>query len=683
MSKVKKLICAAMALVMLAGIPVSAADYGTIEGGSQGEAVSYTDIAQGQTLPVDVSQERIDYRFCPTADGWYGFRTFGSEDGYYNYHTTLLKSDKNWVKSDYVTGIGGHIEIFYQMYVGETYYLSVINYSHEQAPYSLYVDAAGAAQALVLEKQELKGYPGNSVIIDYSFLPVLSLPERVTWSSSDETVFSIAQWGWEYGVMKCPGTATVTAVSESGLTAQCTVTVQEPPSISCGEQVVLDLSADIPLMFIPQEDGYYAFTSPDAPQGLWGYVRNDGYDEVAYTPSEEPFSMVPYLKAGQRYYLETHIRDSEGKVCTIALEKTTAPTAIVPLQERVTKYPGCSGVLKACSYPVNTGDGQYIWSTEDTQILALDQSGSYETLAPGTATVTVTSDTGLTATVIVDVIQPPEGTVDYGQCGPDLLWHKSADGTLTVIGTGMMWSESFCCEDITNVILPQGLTWIGVDAFLGCDKLTQITIPQTVQRIDEGVFFGCENLRHIYFEGDAPQLGEDIFREDTATAYYLRDSRGWSADVCGTYGGNIIWKTWDAASGTVCVTLAGDPAQDITVSLLRDGEVVYIGTDRFYNVTPGSYTVTVSKYGHVTREYPVTVGKEAMTLDVQIHLIGDVTADGRVNMGDVGRVYAHIKGKTEITDDYTLACANANGGKLNIGDVSRIFAHVKNSKRLF
>lgn len=649
------------------------------------EVVSYTDIAQGQTLAVDVSQKRTYYRFCPTADGWYGFRTFGAEDVYNDYHATLLDSDMDWVEYDYVSEVGGHIEIFWEMNAGEIYYLSITNYSDDQPPYSLYVDAAATAQELVLKNQELSGYPGNSVIFDFSFQPLLSLPERVSWSSSDETVLAVEQWGWEYGIMKRPGTVTVTATSENGLTAQCTVTVLEPPSISCGEQATMDLAADIPLMFIPQEDGYYAVSSPDAPDGTWGYVRNDAYEELADTESGETFYMAPYLEAGQRYYIEAHIRDNEAVACTIQVEKVSAPTAIIPVPEKRTEYVGNSGILEACFYPANSGEEHYTWSTEDTDIIDLWPGGSYDVLALGTATVTVTSDSGLTATTIIEVVEPPADAVSYGECGPNLLWYKTADGTLTVTGTGMMWGESFCGDDITSVILPQGLTWIGRDAFLSCDNLTQITIPQTVTRLDPGVFYGCDNLRNIYFEGDAPELGEDAFWNVTATAAYLSNSRGWNADVCQSYGGSITWETWQTEGGTIScsVTASDDLAGDVTVALLQDGEVVYTGTDRLYNLTPGSYTMTVSKYGHVTREYAITVGSEAMTQDVEICPIGDVTGDGKVNVGDVGRVYAHIKGSTQITDDYALECANANGGRLNIGDVATIYAHVKGGKRLF
>jgi hypothetical protein len=129
---------------------------------------------------------------------------------------------------------------------------------------------------------------------------------------------------------------------------------------------------------------------------------------------------------------------------------------------------------------------------------------------------------------------------------------------------------------------------------------------------------------------------------------------------------------------------------DTTIELWKDGDAVATASQVvsgksycFEAVTPGTYTMVVSKYGHVSREYEVTVADAEVTLNVKICLNGDVTGDGQVNIGDVGRVYAYVKGTKDITDDYMMACANANGGSLNIGDVGAVYAHVKGTRLLF
>ncbi len=128
-------------------------------------------------------------------------------------------------------------------------------------------------------------------------------------------------------------------------------------------------------------------------------------------------------------------------------------------------------------------------------------------------------------------------------------------------------------------------------------------------------------------------------------------------------------------TGTITVELTND-ANTYTATT-EDGSYTIEG------VAAGSYTMTVSKYGHVTRSYSVTVGSEAVKQDVQICLIGDANGDGQISVGDVAKVYAHIKGN-ELTDAYALECAEVSGdGKLTIGDTAKIYAHMKGGKQLF
>ena len=66
------------------------------------------------------------------------------------------------------------------------------------------------------------------------------------------------------------------------------------------------------------------------------------------------------------------------------------------------------------------------------------------------------------------------------------------------------------------------------------------------------------------------------------------------------------------------------------------------------------------------------------------YLIGDASGDGKVNMGDVAKVYAHTRGTSLLTSNNTLAAADTNGdGKINLGDVSRILAHITGKKPLW
>ena len=67
-------------------------------------------------------------------------------------------------------------------------------------------------------------------------------------------------------------------------------------------------------------------------------------------------------------------------------------------------------------------------------------------------------------------------------------------------------------------------------------------------------------------------------------------------------------------------------------------------------------------------------------LDLVITIPGDINADGNLNIGDVAKTYAHVRGTKQLTDPYQLKCADFTGdNRLNLGDVARAYAKVKMS----
>lgn len=70
-----------------------------------------------------------------------------------------------------------------------------------------------------------------------------------------------------------------------------------------------------------------------------------------------------------------------------------------------------------------------------------------------------------------------------------------ADGSVTRIAIMAFYG----CWELTNIVLPNGITHIGAEAFSGCD-LVSITIPSTVTVIGAGAFAGNNSLSEIKVE---------------------------------------------------------------------------------------------------------------------------------------------------------------------------------------
>ncbi len=143
------------------------------------------------------------------------------------------------------------------------------------------------------------------------------------------------------------------------------------------------------------------------------------------------------------------------------------------------------------------------------------------------------------------------------------------------------------------------------------------------------------------------------------------------------------------------VTTFGSETDETIITLVKEGETeaAYTITVNEYTVSgetciaeyslegvePGEYTLYVSKKNHVTREYKITVAEEKTALDLKIHLLGDVTGDGKVNTVDVARANSHAK-KVQFLEGYELLCADTNFEgevKVNTVDVARINSHAK------
>jgi len=66
------------------------------------------------------------------------------------------------------------------------------------------------------------------------------------------------------------------------------------------------------------------------------------------------------------------------------------------------------------------------------------------------------------------------------------------------------------CSGLTSITIPASVTNIGASAFYGCSGLTSITIPASVTNIGASAFYGCSNLRSVYVLRNEPDESEGI-----------------------------------------------------------------------------------------------------------------------------------------------------------------------------
>ena len=112
--------------------------------------------------------------------------------------------------------------------------------------------------------------------------------------------------------------------------------------------------------------------------------------------------------------------------------------------------------------------------------------------------------------------------VASGTCGADgdnLTWMLDNEGTLTISGTGDMYSYDYYSKapwysrrtSIINVVIEDGVTSIGDYAFCGCSDLRSITIPDSVTGIGQWAFYKCSGLTSITIPDGVTSIGKGAF----------------------------------------------------------------------------------------------------------------------------------------------------------------------------
>lgn len=116
--------------------------------------------------------------------------------------------------------------------------------------------------------------------------------------------------------------------------------------------------------------------------------------------------------------------------------------------------------------------------------------------------------------------------VANGLCGstPDIYavsWSLDSEGTLKISGSGDMYDFDHRCyypiwhnyvSEIQSVIVEEGVTSIGSDAFIDCRALRSVTIPESVTKIGSGAFKRCQSLKQIQLPKGIKSIESSTFQ---------------------------------------------------------------------------------------------------------------------------------------------------------------------------
>ncbi len=121
-----------------------------------------------------------------------------------------------------------------------------------------------------------------------------------------------------------------------------------------------------------------------------------------------------------------------------------------------------------------------------------------------------------------------------GECGKNVGW-SYADGTLTVSGKGAMTSfDSVTAQpwqqykdEITKVVIEEGVTSVGRCAFYGFEAITEVTLPESLTSIEQYAFFSCKGLTALEIPKNVIFIGQYSFRKSAIADISFADAAGW------------------------------------------------------------------------------------------------------------------------------------------------------------
>ena len=131
---------------------------------------------------------------------------------------------------------------------------------------------------------------------------------------------------------------------------------------------------------------------------------------------------------------------------------------------------------------------------------------------------------------------------ECGWCGPDARYCIYSDGTLEINGVGTMYDYSGFTHspwydhrnEITKIVIGDGITQLGVSAFIGLKHVTELTIPITINSVVSDVrpaFAGCYRIEKITFTCGKDGYGFDYAVHEGSNNWYQNTPWYQSRDI--------------------------------------------------------------------------------------------------------------------------------------------------------
>lgn len=410
---------------------------------------------------------------------------------------------------------------------------------------------------------------GSCQILTATVSPSNATNKTLTWSSSNTSVATVSN-----GVVKAVGfgTATITAKSNNGKTANCSVTVNpiQPTGIKAtpetstlyGLNGTVKLSANVmPSNATNKAVTWSSRNTSVATVSSDGTVKAVGYGTTVITATtvngltsnctinvkkEEVTSLTIATKPTKtNYYVGDTLNTAgltlkaaynNGTTQTITSGFTCTPTALstAGVQTVTVNYGGKTAtfnvnvelpVLPFVTLAFDPTDG--VLDLADTPEKTVYPGEAYGRLPEPTADGMVflgwytESGKRITSLTTCDLTGDATVSARWALASAEGWSFDEATGTLTLDGSGAMKEYTSAAEapwysyrdSIAHLVVKSGVTSLSSYAFVGCQNLADITLPDTLQTIGTMTFYGCDNLNNVTIPASVRTIGSYAFAD--------------------------------------------------------------------------------------------------------------------------------------------------------------------------
>ena len=283
--------------------------------------------------------------------------------------------------------------------------------------------------------------------------------------------------------------------------------------------------------------------------------------------------------------------------------------------------------------------------------------------------------------------EPLDLSIDYENClleaaspaGKSIIFdyngYVKVDGESADYAISMTYNDSYPTDWFTIEVNGENANTASLEMvdngwILSSDNLEGIVVNANNKEVKAATSFSTEYPSAFIYEIDENTIGIAVDTDNNGTYETTLNTESKTtisnAEIT-TDSSEYVFD--DKAVEPIVTVKIGDEI----LKLGEDYTVEYVDNDKI-----GTAKIVVTGIGKYS-------GSTSMTFEIIAKvdsMLGDVNGDGKINVTDVSKTAAHVKGIKSL-DINAQKSADVNGdGKINVTDVSKIAAHVKGIKPL-